>query len=262
MTTKQQRYDGGGDPWLQRMNEAREQGEYADWYNALHSFTAMIFDLPVGAVVRVPMEHEVMEEALLCMELGMLQFLAEVNNSSYEIGRRRKEQSLRQQAIDIYKDDPDEGYTPPAIYDLEEDEWEYHEIYSALPLLRSEDDVTDSQGIIDQLETEIRAIQQRDRVNTQKGIHRDYSRLRRIYSMQDRERRWNGLKYTEAPSFLQELYNLVVVHYAGSQDEHESDLLNRGAGGGRERVVEVEREPQPAARTGPRRQAEGQEYDF
>ena len=151
---------------MQRMAESRETGEYADWYNALHSFTAMIFDLPVGAVVRVPMEHEVMEEALLCMELGMLQFLAEVNNSSFEIGRRRKEQSLRQQAIDIYKENPDEGYTPPAIYDLEEDEWEYHEIYSALPLLRSEEDVADSEQLVAQLETEIRAIQQRDRVNT------------------------------------------------------------------------------------------------
>ena len=67
----QQRYEDSGDPWLQRMADTRETGEYADWYNALHSFTAMIFDLPVGAVVRVPMEHEVMEEALLCMELGI-----------------------------------------------------------------------------------------------------------------------------------------------------------------------------------------------
>ena len=241
----------------------REAGEYADWYNALHSFTAMIFDLPVGAVVRVPMEHETMEEALLCMELGMLQFLAEVNNSSYEIGKRRKEQTLRQEAIEIYLEDPGKGYTPPAIYDLEEDEWEYHEIYAAMPLLRDEDDVTESQAIIEQLETEIRAIQARDRVNRQKGIHQDYSRLRRIYAIQDRERRWNGMKYVDAPSFLQELYNLVVVHYAGQQDDHEADLLNRGAGGGRgERIVEVEREPVAAAPRQRQRQPAEAEYDF
>ncbi|MCY4559075.1 MAG: hypothetical protein OXF79_22400 [Chloroflexi bacterium] len=219
------------DAWYQEMPGQQERGSHAEWYGMLYAFTSMVMDIPTGAAVRTNLTDDEKEEAEICMSLGMKQYRARCFNSGLEIGRRRQEQKLLQEAMKEWEELDDDGehkaFIPPTIFELDSDQKQYATVFAGMGCITSDEEYDKAQARYNRLSEQCQRIQEQDELAKQMDCYFDFSLLRQTYHQPDRERQFNGLKYDEAPSFLQELYNLVIITFSGQQQEHETELVIR-----------------------------------